>query len=106
MSQPRKYISAAARQAAYRLRCQQAQIQQLQQKGLPPLPPIATVPGGVRWRAAIQLAQTLLRQVSQEMSDYYDARSEAWQESERGEAFTERQEALETLVSELDMLIL
>jgi hypothetical protein len=40
------------------------------------------------------------------MADYYDQRSEGWQESERGEAFTERQEALEALLSELDTLIL
>lgn len=103
MSQPRKYLSSAARQAAYRVRCQQAHVQQ-QRKGLPPLPQIATVPGWARWRAAIQSAQTLLRQVSEEMSEYYDARSQAWQESERAEAFTERQEALEALLSELDTL--
>ena len=106
MSQPRKYVSSAARQAAYRTRCQQAQVRQLQQKGLPALPAISTIPGWGRWRAAVHSAQTLLRQVCDEMADYYDARSEDWQEGERGEEFTQRQEALEDLVNQLDTLTL
>lgn len=64
------------------------------------------VPGLARWRAALQSAQTLLQPVNTEMSDYYAARSETWQESERGEAFRERPEALEALVSELETLAL
>lgn len=106
MSVSRKYTSSAERQAAYRARCQEAQRQQLQAKGLPALPVLATVPGSARWRAALQSAQTLLGQVSSEMADYYEARSETWQESERGDAFRERQEALEALLSELETLTL
>ena len=106
MSQSRKYASSAERQAAYRARCQEAQRQQLQAKGLPALPMLPTVAGWPRWRAALQSAQSLLQQVSAEMSDYYDARSETWQESERGEEFRERQEALDALVSDLETLTL
>ena len=104
MAQSRKYTSSAERQAAYRARRQDAQRQALEAKGLPALPMLTTVPGWSRWRAALQSAQTLLEQVSSEMSDYHDARSDTWQESERGEDFRERQEALDALVSELETL--
>jgi len=105
MSQPRQYASSAARQAAYRARCQKARHDTLLQKGLPPLPSVATLPGSARWKAALQSAHLLLEQVSTEMQLYYEARSESWQESERGEAFAERQETVETLASELEMLL-
>jgi len=36
MPRPRTYASAAARQAAYRARCEQARKEQLRQRGLPP----------------------------------------------------------------------
>ncbi len=106
MPRPRTYASAAARQAAYRARCELARKEQIRQQGLPPLPTIATLPGGPRWKAALTAAHTLLRQVSAEMQDYFDARSERWQESERGETFTERQQAVEALADECQSLLL
>jgi hypothetical protein len=106
MPQPRQYASSAARQAAYRARCEKARRETLLSQGLPAFPAVATLPGWARWNASLAAAQALLAQVSQEMQDYYDARSETWQESERGEAFTERQEAIEALSGELQTLLL
>src|SRR5580700_7926589 len=106
MPRPRTYASSAARQAAYRARCQKAGQDTLLQKGLPPLPRIATLPGWARWKASLTAAHALLDQVSQEMQAYYADRSETWQESERGEEFTEYQEAVTALADELQSVLL
>lgn len=106
MPQERKYPSRAARQAAYRARCQQARAQQLRQKGIPALPAIPTIPGWPRWHAIVQCAQIALREAYDEMADYYDDRSETWQDGEAGQAFTERQDALEALLSEVEAFTL
>jgi len=104
MPQPRHYVSCAARQAAYRRRCETARREALGKQGLPATPAVATMPGWARWNASIAAARTFLLQVAQEMQDYYDDRSETWQESERGEAFAERQEALDSLLGEFEAL--
>lgn len=106
MPRPRAYASSAARQAAYRARCAQARQDTLLKQGLPKLPTISTFPGWARWKASMTAAHALLGQVSMEMQDYYDARSESWQESERAAAFTEHQQALEALTDELHSLLL
>jgi hypothetical protein len=101
MPQARKYASGAERQAAYRQRQEAARREEREERGLPALPPIATLPGTARWRAALSAARVLVEQVGEEMEAYYQERSEPWQESERGEQFRERleevQEALEGL---------
>ena len=102
MPTPKQYASPALRQQAYRARQQQARLVERQEKGLPPTPAIATLPGERRWQALLTQAQAALACVQTEMQDYYDARSEAWQDSERAETFTQRLEALETLITDLD----
>jgi hypothetical protein len=87
MPTPRKHLSNAKRQRAYRERQNSARIAQIRAKGLPPSAPIATMPSTVRWSALIQMAQDLLRTAHQEMESYRDDRSEIWQGSDRGEAF-------------------
>ena len=67
---------------------------------------IATLPGQARWIAALSSAQALVAQVSTEMRDYYDERTETWQESERGEQFQERLDALEELLSQFEQISL
>jgi len=90
MARPRKHQSNAKRQAAYRQRTRQAIFRQLEAKGLPALPAIPTIPGWSRWNQAIQQAGGLVTQVQSEMEDYYDDRSETWQDSDQGKEFQER----------------
>ena len=106
MPQPRKHADRAKRQAAYRARRAQARQQELSERGLPALPVLSTMPGSARWNAALQSARCLLEQVSEEMAAYYEERSEAWQASDRGESFAERQETIAMLIDELGLLCL
>ncbi len=98
MPTPRKYPDAAARQAAYRLRCREQAQAEGRARSWPRLP-------GRRRREAMRLqAQGLLDQLSQELEAYADARTEAWQESERGEAFAETREAVQQIAEALGEL--
>ena len=71
----------------------------------PPLPALPAVPGAARWNAALQKASHLLSMVCSEMADYADARSERWQQSERGEAFAARLDELTPLSEQLETLL-
>lgn len=104
MPQKKLYASQAQRQAAYHRRLEEARQRQLQEKGLPALPVLPTIPGMPRWRKAIANVQSLLALVEQEMGNYYDDRSEAWQESLRGDEFQERLDAVRDARSILDEL--
>lgn len=95
MSTPRRYADPAARQAAYRTRQAEARRQELQAKGIPPLPTLATLPGEARWQALAQQASRLLHTVQGEMEEYYEQRTERWRESDRGDAFRGRLEAVQ-----------
>ena len=94
MPQRKIHASAAQRQAEYRRRCKEATLQQLRSKGLPALPAVSAIPGTARWRQAIESAAEMLYMVVQEMEAYFEDRSEQWQESEKGEVFRERIDAL------------
>lgn len=104
MPEIRKYQTNAQRQAAYRQRARQARDRQLAQRGLPPLPAIQVLPGHARWKMALRHAATLVEATTDEMAEYYEERSEAWQESERGEMFADRLSAAQELLSSLDEL--
>jgi len=87
----------AQRQAAYRRR-RRAQIDEaLTLRGLPSLPAISTVPGWPRWKEAMGRISAQFQVIEREMSDYYDARSERWLESERADTFNESLEILRIL---------
>jgi hypothetical protein len=101
MPQPRMHASHAARQAAYRRRQEQARTDRLHTRGLPSLPAITTLPGSARWTSAISQANCLLAMVVAEMQDYFDERTEEWQENERGEAHQQRMEAVQEIVNSL-----
>lgn len=95
MPTPRKYPTAAARQAAYRVRCrEQAQVAG---KGRP----WPATPGRRRWEAMCAQAREVVEQLSQELETYAQARSEAWQESERGEAVAETLESVQQIADAL-----
>ena len=102
MPTPKQYTSDAQRQRAYRERQQQARLLERAEKGLPAAPAIATLPGEQRWQSLLAHAHAALMSVHSEMQTYYDARSDAWQESQRGEALLERMESIETLLVDLD----
>ena len=102
MPQPRMHASHAARQAAYRRRQEQERHQDLRNRGLPPLPAIATIPGHARWNQAISQANCLLTMVVGEMQDYFDDRSEQWQADDRGDVHQQRIEAIQQIVDALE----
>jgi hypothetical protein len=105
MPQQKKHHTNAARQQAYRARCEQARQNAMAAKGLPSLPAIAALPGWARWNASFTVAHALVANSLREMQDYFDDRSDAWQESERGEDHHERIASAEAALEALDELI-
>ena len=92
----RKHASPAARQAAYRARC----------KTRGDSAPNGYASGSVyrRWKSNRQQALGLLEQVNSEMENYHNQRSDAWQDSDRGEAFVEMMESVADIVEALRQL--
>lgn len=78
MPRRRKYQTNGERQAAYRGRCAQATFGS-----------IPSVPGLRRWKAMIKAASALLEGATTEMQDYFDQRTDTWQESQVGESLLE-----------------
>ena len=105
MPQPRIHDSAAARQAAYRARREQARKADLAAKGLPSLPVIATLPGWTRWNASLMAAHAMIACTLEEMNGYFDDRSESWQVSDRGEDHQALIAAVEEVLDGLGGLI-
>jgi hypothetical protein len=105
MPTPKKYESLAEKQKAYRERAAAARIQELQQKGLPAGPSIPSMPGTKRWDALKMQSLTALSSVVDEMRAYYEERTQTWQESERGEEFSEHLSEIEELCSSLESLL-
>jgi len=105
MPQYRRYKSNAERQAAYRKRQTMERRKELADKGLPPLPRISTMPGAVRWKAAVERCIELLEMVGEEMTEYYDERSETWQQQNyRAEEHKENIKAVQRLLTKLEDL--
>jgi len=105
MPTPKRYETPADRQRASRQRQAQAREQEHQHKGFPTAPALATLPSQRRWQSLMEHARAVLMTTQTEMQSYSDARSEGWQESERGETLLERIAALESLLLELDALL-
>jgi broad specificity phosphatase PhoE len=81
-------------------------MQEQEAKGLPPAPAIPTMPSMARWKAPHEQARAALDTMQEEMQGYFDDRSEAWQEGEKGEAFQEildRVEEARTAVEDLPL---
>lgn len=95
MPTPRQHAHQAARQAAYRRRLTEGRRKEWAAKGLPPLPAVASLPGHRRWQTLAQQASMLLQTVQEEMQEYFDDRSESWQQEERGAAFLEKLQAVQ-----------
>lgn len=101
MAPPRQHPDHAARQRAYRARQDAARLADQQARGLPPAPPLPTLPSRARWHALLTRARLALETARDEMQTYYDARSETWQEGERAALLTDHLEALEQLLADL-----
>jgi hypothetical protein len=93
-------LTPAEKMKAYRARLKQRALGQL-----PTAPILTNIPPEKRWKGSIDQAHTLLQTTREEMQSYFEERSEAWVESEKGEAFQERMDALDTLLEELNSLI-
>ena len=98
MPRPKRYASRAERQRAYRLRLR---AKELPAENAPSHAGIPTRPSLARWKAILEQVEQVLRKVRDEMQTYFDDRSESWQESERGETFLERIEAVEAALDSL-----
>jgi hypothetical protein len=96
----------AARQQRFRKRQQETRQCEQRMKGLPPMPAIPTMPATARWGATLRSAEALLSQAVEEMAAYYEERSEGWQEGDAGSEHAERQEALESILSELQQILI
>jgi len=104
MPTPRRYRTAAERQAAWRARQAEARNRERAERGLPPAPSVPTMPSTARWNALLAMAKAALEAARNEMQEYYDDRSETWQAGERGEAMQERIDALDTILADLEGL--
>ena len=97
----RQHNTTADRQRAYRARQQQARVVEQEAKGLPIAPSVPTMPSVARWNALLQSARVQVETAQTEMQEYFDERSEQWQEGEKGEAMQTRIEALEAVLEAL-----
>jgi hypothetical protein len=103
--QYRRYKSNAERQAAYRVRQAMERRREFADKGLPPLPKIATMPGAARWNAAVDRCIELLDMVREEMIEYYDERSETWQQQNyRADVHKDNIKTVQKLLTKLEDL--
>jgi len=98
MPQDRKYASSAGRQAAYRKRCERARRIEMAAKGLPALPAISTMAGWPRWNASIEAARELVERTVDEMQEYFDERTEKWQEGDKGGECQEKIDSTQILL--------
>ena len=93
MPTPKKYGSAAERQAAYR--------QRQKTQGGSPTSMVAAGSAYRRWEGMRGQALGILEKAAGEMEVYFEGRSEVWRESDRGEAFAEMMESVRDIVEAL-----
>ena len=106
MLSEKEKVQTALRQRRFRERRGAVRVAEQLSKGLPALPPIPSMPGHARWRCGLSASRAHLEQVVAEMRDYYSDRSEVWQEGEIGAAFSSRLEEMESVLSQLEDLML
>jgi hypothetical protein len=62
------------------------------------------MPGTPRWNAALRYITQMLTSVQAEMADYFEARSESWQEGQRGEDHQATMASVEAVLDALSDL--
>ncbi len=92
-------LTPAEKQRAYRDRLKQRAL-----GNLPAAPILSNIPPERRWKALHDQARTALQTILDEMEAYQGERSDTWQESDKGEAFQERLDALTETLESLDDL--
>src|SRR5580658_9575943 len=98
---------AAIRQSRFRKRQQETRRREQREKGLPSMPKISAMPGKARWQATVEAAEALLSQAAEEMEQYWEERSETWQESYGAEEHLQRTKRLAKIAETLsEMAIL
>jgi hypothetical protein len=100
MPTPKQHEDHAARQRAYRQRLAAASSEQN-----PAAPKIPATAGKRRWAAQIDAARQLLESARDGMQEYYDDRSEAWQDGERAEEMQTTIDALEAVLEQFEELV-
>ncbi len=85
-------------------RCEGARKRVLACKGLPQLPAISTMPGWPRWTASLSTARELIERTYEEMQEYFDERSEEWQEGEKAADFQERIDEVQAMLDAMTEL--
>lgn len=103
MPTPKQYESSADRQKAFRDRQKAARATAIAQ-GAPKAAAVPTMPSNARWTTLIQQARAALDTCRGEMQEYFDERSEQWQESDKADAMQQRIEQLESIVGDLEEL--
>jgi hypothetical protein len=98
MNQQTKYASNAERQRAYRRRKRDRIDDILSMKGLPSLPAISSIPGWPRWKEGMTRIAAQMEVIESEMTDYFDERTERWQESDKAETFDQNLNTLRILI--------
>jgi hypothetical protein len=108
MAQPRLHASHAERQAAYRRRQLEDRNRQSEERCGSRAAPLliltsahSLLPGPARWRKLAAVAASLLEQIAAEADIYYKARSASWQDSEKAECFSDRQDAIQEALDAL-----
>jgi len=104
MPTPRKHLSGALRQRAYRARCEATRLAAIHAKNMPATAAIPTMPSSARWKALIEHARASLSTVQEEMEEYQEDRSEAWQESGAADAFQERIDQVEAALEAVEAI--
>ena len=93
----RKYASGAQRQTAYRQRLARA-------KHTHQAPAWPTKPGYRRWEVMTKQVKEVLDTALTEMQDYFDERSDAWLESDRAQALSDRIDVMTEAIDALERL--
>jgi len=102
MAQTKVYADPAARQAAFRKR-QAARMQELSQtRIIPAASVIESLPSRQRWSSLIQSSANALTAARDEMQQYFDSRSEVWQEGDNAERMQENLDALDELINQIE----
>lgn len=91
----------AERQRRFRER-QAARDKATESAGLPAPRQISTMPSTARWNALLEAGRGKIEQLRDEMQEYFDERTEEWQESDRGTEMQERLERLEEALTALE----